>query len=115
MRRASRPSRHCEAAGCPGGSSNREVAQALFVTVKTVETHLARAYRKPGIRGRAELAGAVRHGREGQEGTAACPDGSDGGDGGGGDGGAGGGGDGGDGGAGGGGDGGDGSPASQPR
>jgi DNA-binding CsgD family transcriptional regulator len=31
------------------------VAEALFVTVKTVETHLARAYQKLGNRSRAEL------------------------------------------------------------
>ena len=42
-----------------GGRTNREVAQALFVTPKAVEYHLANAYRKLGIRGRAELAGAL--------------------------------------------------------
>ncbi|MDX6731400.1 MAG: Bacterial regulatory protein luxR family, partial [Baekduia sp.] len=31
-------------------------AQALFVTEKTVEAHLARSYRKLGIRSRGELA-----------------------------------------------------------
>jgi DNA-binding CsgD family transcriptional regulator len=35
--------------------TNREIAQELFVTVKTVEGHLARAYGKLGITGRAEL------------------------------------------------------------
>jgi len=39
-----------------GGRSNREIAQELFVTVKTVEKHLASAYRKLGIQGRDELA-----------------------------------------------------------
>jgi DNA-binding CsgD family transcriptional regulator len=38
------------------GLGNREIAQALFVTTKTVETHLAAAYRKLGVTGRAELA-----------------------------------------------------------
>jgi DNA-binding CsgD family transcriptional regulator len=38
------------------GPTNREIAQALFVTEKTVEAHLARAYRKLGIRSRGELA-----------------------------------------------------------
>ncbi len=33
------------------GESNVEIAQALFVTVKTVETHLAHAYRKLGLAG----------------------------------------------------------------
>jgi DNA-binding CsgD family transcriptional regulator len=37
------------------GRTNKEVAQALFITVKTVEMHLARAYRKLGIGSRAEL------------------------------------------------------------
>jgi DNA-binding CsgD family transcriptional regulator len=38
------------------GRSNPEIAQALFVTRKTVEKQLAGAYRKLGIRSRAELA-----------------------------------------------------------
>jgi DNA-binding CsgD family transcriptional regulator len=38
------------------GPTNREVAQALFVTEKTVEAHLASCYRKLGIRARGELA-----------------------------------------------------------
>lgn len=37
------------------GLSNREVAQALFVTTKTVETHLGHVYRKLGVSGRDEL------------------------------------------------------------
>lgn len=37
------------------GLSNPAIAQALFVTVKTVEGHLSSAYRKLGIRSRAEL------------------------------------------------------------
>jgi DNA-binding CsgD family transcriptional regulator len=38
------------------GSSNREAAQALFVTEKTIETHLGRAYKKLGVRSRGQLA-----------------------------------------------------------
>ncbi|MDD7942731.1 AAA family ATPase [Actinomycetospora lutea] len=38
------------------GLSNREVAQALFVTTKTVETHLGHVYRKLGVTGRDDLA-----------------------------------------------------------
>jgi DNA-binding CsgD family transcriptional regulator len=38
------------------GPTNREIAQALFVTEKTVEAHLSNAYRKLGIRARGELA-----------------------------------------------------------
>jgi len=37
------------------GHTNREVAALLFVSSKTVEAHLARVYRKLGIRSRAEL------------------------------------------------------------
>jgi DNA-binding CsgD family transcriptional regulator len=37
------------------GKTNREIAHVLYVTVKTVEGHLARAYGKLGIAGRAEL------------------------------------------------------------
>lgn len=42
------------------GGSNPDVAQALFVTVKTVEMHLTNIYRKLGITGRAELAPALQ-------------------------------------------------------
>lgn len=38
------------------GLSNRQAAEALFVTVRTVETHLARAYQKLGISSRTDLA-----------------------------------------------------------
>lgn len=41
------------------GASNVEIAQTLVVTVKTVETHLSRVYRKLGIGARAQLAGAL--------------------------------------------------------
>lgn len=41
------------------GHSNVEIAQALFVTRKTVEAHLSHAYGKLGISSRAELAGAL--------------------------------------------------------
>ena len=37
------------------GNSNRDIAQALFVTPKTVEVHLSNTYRKLGISGRREL------------------------------------------------------------
>jgi DNA-binding CsgD family transcriptional regulator len=38
------------------GASNREIAQALFVTQKTVEGHLSTVYRKLSISSRAQLA-----------------------------------------------------------
>jgi DNA-binding CsgD family transcriptional regulator len=41
------------------GMSNREIAQALFVTEKTVEMHLGNAYRKLSIRSRAQLPRAL--------------------------------------------------------
>jgi DNA-binding NarL/FixJ family response regulator len=39
--------------------TNREVAQTLFVTEKTVELHLTSAYRKLGIRSRFQLASVM--------------------------------------------------------
>jgi DNA-binding CsgD family transcriptional regulator len=41
------------------GATNRDIAQSLYVTPKTVEVHLTNAYRKLGIRSRRELAGAL--------------------------------------------------------
>jgi DNA-binding CsgD family transcriptional regulator len=42
-----------------GGLTNPEIAQALFVTRKTVEAHLGAAYRKLDIRSRSELPAAL--------------------------------------------------------
>src|ERR1019366_2066361 len=42
-----------------GGPSNREIAQALFVSAKTVESQLSQAYAKLGIRTRADLSAAL--------------------------------------------------------
>ena len=41
------------------GHTNREVAQALFVTEKTVERHLSSVYNKLGIRSRHQLRAAI--------------------------------------------------------
>jgi DNA-binding CsgD family transcriptional regulator len=42
-----------------GGDSNKDIAQTLYVTPKTVEVHLSNAYRKLGIRSRRELPAAL--------------------------------------------------------
>ena len=44
------------------GLTNREVAASLVVSVKTVESHLARIFAKLGVRSRTELAIALRAG-----------------------------------------------------
>lgn len=41
------------------GKTNREIAQTLFVTPKTVETHLRHVYQKLDVAKRTELAGAL--------------------------------------------------------
>jgi DNA-binding CsgD family transcriptional regulator len=41
------------------GATNREIAERLFITVKTVDSHLMRAYRKLGIGSRRELPNAL--------------------------------------------------------
>jgi DNA-binding CsgD family transcriptional regulator/predicted negative regulator of RcsB-dependent stress response len=41
------------------GRTNRQIAQSLYLSLKTVETHLARAYAKLGVGGRAELSGVL--------------------------------------------------------
>jgi DNA-binding NarL/FixJ family response regulator len=41
------------------GLTNRQIAQALFVTMRTVEGHLTRVFGKLELRSRDELAGAL--------------------------------------------------------
>lgn len=41
------------------GHTNRQVAQALFLSPRTVEANLARIYRKLGVSSRAELGAAI--------------------------------------------------------
>ena len=42
------------------GMTNREIAQALFVTTRTIEVHLTHAYQKLDITTRDELPAALR-------------------------------------------------------
>ena len=42
------------------GLSNQRVAEALFITAKTVENHLGRVYQKLGIHSRERIADAMR-------------------------------------------------------
>jgi len=42
------------------GLSNREAAQGLFVTVRTVEFHLGAVFRKLGIASRTEISQALK-------------------------------------------------------
>ncbi len=46
------------------GMTNKEIAQALFITVKTVELHLSSVYRKLDIAARTELARVLAAARE---------------------------------------------------
>ena len=53
------PSEHRIATMAADGNTNREIAQSLFLTVKTVEMHLSNAYRKLGVRSRHDLPEAL--------------------------------------------------------
>lgn len=53
------PSERRVARMAASGMRNKEIAQALFVTVRTVETHLRHAYQKLDISSRSELAAAL--------------------------------------------------------
>ncbi len=52
------------------GRTNREVAAALFLGQRTVETHLTHVYAKLGVRSRAELARTYRRDEQGSGGLA---------------------------------------------
>jgi DNA-binding CsgD family transcriptional regulator len=56
------PSERRVATMAADGLSNREIAQALFVSLRTVETHLSSAFRKLSLNSRTQLAAAL--GRE---------------------------------------------------
>jgi DNA-binding NarL/FixJ family response regulator len=53
------PSERRVAEMAAGGPTNREIAQALFVTQRTVEVHLTSIYKKLAIGSRAQLASAL--------------------------------------------------------
>jgi class 3 adenylate cyclase/DNA-binding CsgD family transcriptional regulator len=53
------PSEKRIAAMAAGGASNREIAQSLFVTQRTVEMHLSNAFRKLDIKSRTQLGAAL--------------------------------------------------------
>jgi DNA-binding NarL/FixJ family response regulator len=56
---ASRLERHGDLEGATEGHSNPEIAEALFVTRKTVETHLGHVYQKLDVSGRGQLGRAL--------------------------------------------------------
>jgi DNA-binding CsgD family transcriptional regulator len=53
------PSERRVAEQAAAGRTNREIAQTLFLTIKTVETHLSNAYRKLDIQSRRDLPAAL--------------------------------------------------------
>jgi DNA-binding NarL/FixJ family response regulator len=42
-----------------GGLSNLQISQRLYISVRTVECHLARVYQKLGVRSRRDLPGSL--------------------------------------------------------
>ncbi len=53
------PSERRVATLAAAGRSNPQIAQSLFVSRRTVETHLTSAYAKLGLRSRADLRAAL--------------------------------------------------------
>ena len=51
------------------GRTNRQIAEQLFLSEKTVEAHLSRAYRKLGVRSRTQLAVKMTAARTGRQPT----------------------------------------------
>lgn len=69
-------SEHRIASMAATGMHNRDIAQALFVTIKTVETHLGHIYPKLNLTGRTELAAALGGGSTSAESMLDAPLGS---------------------------------------
>ena len=57
------PSEHRVARMAADGLTNNQIAQALFVTPRTVEMHLTSTYRKLSIASRAQLGNALQAGQ----------------------------------------------------
>jgi DNA-binding NarL/FixJ family response regulator len=53
-----------------GGATNREIAETLFLSPKTVERHVSNALKKIGARNRTQLAERLRDRGAGSTGTA---------------------------------------------
>jgi DNA-binding CsgD family transcriptional regulator len=53
------PSERKVVAMAASGANNREIAESLVVSLRTVEIHLTSAYRKLGVNGRTQLAAAL--------------------------------------------------------
>ena len=64
------PAEH-RVAGSPPGPSNREIAERLYVTQRTVETHLTHTFQKLDIGSRSELNAALFD--DGRRGDAVVP------------------------------------------
>ena len=60
------PSERRIAERAAAGATNPEIAQALFVTTKTVEMHLSRVYRKLDIQSRGQLGGLLARKEQGE-------------------------------------------------
>jgi DNA-binding NarL/FixJ family response regulator len=60
------------------GKTNREVADALFVSVKTVEANITRIFRKMGVTSRAQLIHAMATASSPGNPSAASPTSADG-------------------------------------
>jgi len=51
------------------GRSNREVAATLYMSVRSVESHLTKAYRELGVKSRLQLVAALAERRPGGDGS----------------------------------------------
>jgi DNA-binding CsgD family transcriptional regulator len=54
------PSEHRVSEMAAQGMTNKQIAQSLYLTVKTIETHLHHAYMKLDVSSRAQLSQALK-------------------------------------------------------